>query len=190
MSDEKDSVISDLRRKLTQAVDLLESERAEKRLPKNLDFVQISRKELRAISELGEQNPLGLKVLMMLAQVMNKQNAVVMSFDTMIKITGKSRSALSKAVSELKRERWLQVVKVGTANAYVLNSAVFWTDRGDKRYTASFSAQVVTTLDEQDKDLRECPDVQLKRIPFIEQKEQAVLGNDEIEPPDQQDLDI
>ncbi|MFX3943901.1 hypothetical protein ACJBXQ_11380, partial [Streptococcus suis] len=79
-----------------------------------------------------------LDLLMVLAQSMDKQNAVMISFKAMQQILGKSRPTLDRAVRLLREDNWIQVVKVGTANAYVLNSAVFWTDRGDKRHMASF----------------------------------------------------
>lgn len=177
------------RAKLNQAVDLLEAAKAEKRLPKNMDFVQVSRSEMRAIAELGAKSSLSLEILMMLAQVMNKENAVMMSYETMESLTNKSKRQLSRAISLLKAEHWIQVVKVGTANAYVLNNAVFWTDRGDKKY-ATFSAKVVTTLDEQDKDLRRSPAVKLQRVPSLQASERLALGDEELPPPDQIDLNL
>ncbi|MFM9587306.1 hypothetical protein, partial [Streptomyces caniscabiei] len=92
-----------------------------------------SRAELRAIADLGAKSALALDLLMVLAQSMDKQNAVMISFKAMQQILGKSRPTLDRAVRLLREDNWIQVVKVGTANAYVLNSAVFWTDRGDKR---------------------------------------------------------
>jgi CTP:phosphocholine cytidylyltransferase-like protein len=158
---------------------------------KNLDFVQVSRADLRAIADLGAKSSLALDVLMVFAQSMDKQNAVMMSFKAMEQILGKSRPTLDRAIRVLKKDNWIQVVKVGTANAYVLNSSVFWTDRGDKKSLANFSARVVTTLGEQDKDLRECSDVKLKRVPIISSKNERVsVGVDQLTPPDQQDLNL
>lgn len=171
--------------------DLLDAEKAAQRLPKNMDFVQVSRAELRAIADLGAKSSLALDLLMVLAQSMDKQNAVMISFKAMEQILGKSRPTLDRAVRLLREDKWIQVVKVGTANAYILNSAVFWTDRGDKRHMASFGAQIVTTLDEQDKDLRANPNVKLKRVPtLVSKEERIVIGTDKLPPPDQQDLDL
>lgn len=191
MTSHKDEEISSLRRQLTQMSDLLEAERAAARLPKNMDFVQVTRSELRAISDLGEKNPIALSILMMLAQTMNKQNAVMMSYETMQSITGKPRRSLSRAVTVLKNDNWIQIIKVGTANAYLVNQGVFWTDKGDKKEQfANFTAQVITTLGEQEKDLRQCPEVKLKRVPMVEPSERMILGNDQLPPPDQQDLEL
>ncbi|WP_187153325.1 hypothetical protein [Candidatus Arsenophonus triatominarum] len=49
----------------------------------------------------------------------------------------------------------------------MLNKEVFWTSSGNSKILASFSAQVVTTLDEQDKDLRKSKSVKLKKIPIL-----------------------
>ena len=189
---DSDDEVTRLRQQLSQMSDLLDAEKAKNRLPKNLDFVQISRSEMRAIADLGTKNPLALDLLMIFAQSMNKQNAVMISFRAMKQLTGKSRATLDRAIRVLKQNNWIQVVKVGQANAYVLNSAVFWSDRGDKRSMASFSAQVVTTFEEQEKDIRQCPDVSLKRVPSLEPKaqERVLLNDEELPPPDQGDLDL
>lgn len=183
--------VSLLRQQVSKMSDLLDAERAVKRLPKNMDFVQVSRSEMRSIAELGSKSPLALDLLMIFTQAMDKQNAVMMSYETMECISNKSRRQLSRAVSILKKDNWIQVIKVGTANAYVLNTAVFWTDKGDKRHLGSFTAKVITTLEEQEKDLRKSPSVKLKRIPLLETKdERLIVGNDELPPPDQKDIDL
>lgn len=191
MTDTEQEEISRLRKQLAQMSDLLDAEKAAHRLPKNMDFVQVSRAELRAIADLGAKSSLALDLLMVLAQSMDKQNAVMISFKAMQQILGRSRPTLDRAVRLLREDNWIQVVKVGTANAYVLNKSVFWSDRGDKKHLASFSAQIVTTLAEQDKDLRANPHVKLKRVPTLVGKdERVVVGSDNLPPPDQQDLEL
>lgn len=188
---DKDQEISDLRAKLSRMSDLLDEERALAKLPKNMDFVQLSRAEMRALSELGAQNPVALQVLMLFGQAMNKQNAVMISFKAMMDITGKSRSTLDRAIKCLASQKWIQIVKVGQSNVYVLNSSVFWTDRGDRKYRATFTATIETTLEEQEKDLRKSPMVDLRRIPLLSGKDERVsVTSEELPPPDQKDLDL
>ncbi|HDT6013296.1 TPA: plasmid replication initiation protein [Raoultella ornithinolytica] len=183
--------VTRLRQQLSQMADLLDAEKAARRLPKNMDFVQVSRADLRAIAELGAKSSLALDLLMILAQTMDKQNAVMISFKAMQDILGKSRPTLDRAVRLLKEDNWIQVIKVGTANAYILNNAVFWTDRGDKRPLTQFNARVVTTLAEQEMDLRNNPNVKLRRTPTLVGKdERVVVGTDQLPPPDQQDLEL
>ena len=55
----------------------------------------------------------------------------------------------------------------------------------------SFNARVVTTLEEQEIDLRNNPDVKLRRTPALVGKDDRVIvGTDRLPPPDQQDLDL
>ena len=183
--------ITRLRQQLSQMPDLLDAEKAAKRLPKNMDFVQVSRADMRAIAELGAKNSIALKLLMTFAQTMDRQNAVMISFKAMEEIMGKSRPTLDRAIRLLKEDNWLQVVKVGTANAYVLNSAVFWTDSNDKRSMTNFTARIVTTLNEQDMDLRKNRNVRHKRTPtIVPNGERVILDTEPLPPPDQQDLDL
>jgi len=187
---ESEEEIRNLKRQVAEMSDVIETQKAAQRLPKNMDFVQISRSEMREIAALGEKNKLALSILMILTQAMNKQNAVMMSYDAMATLTGRAGRSLRRAVKLLKDDRWVQIVKVGSTNVYVINSSVFWTDRGDKKYLSNFSAQVVTTLDEQDKDIRESPKIELKRISSLLAPERVILNDEELPPPDQQDLKL
>jgi hypothetical protein len=156
-----------LRRELNFANDALAEEKSAKRVTKNMDFVQVQRSEVLAISELAEKSKIALKILMLFVQVMDKGNAVMMSSSVIQELTGRSRSAISAAISILKKEKWVQVLKVGTANIYVLNSSVFWTAGANQKLYANFNAKIITSLSEQEKDLRLNQKVKLKRTPMI-----------------------
>lgn len=191
MDTEESKKVAELREQLSKALDLLEEEKKANKRLKNNDFVQVQRREMRALAALGAKSPLALDLLMVMAQSMNRQNAVMLSFKAMQHIMGKSRPTIDRAIRLLRDDRWLQVVKVGTANAYVLNECVFWTDTKDKRPMATFSAQVITTLEEQDKDLRQNREVKLNRVPQLTTAGERVVLNDEVlPPPDQQDLEL
>lgn len=161
-------------------LDLKELER------KNHDFVQVKRSELLALNELAAKSGTAHRLLMMLVQTMNKENAVIFSQKAMQQEMDVSRPTIDRAIKLLKDDLWLQVVKIGTANAYAMNSNVFWTGRRDKKLGV-FSAQVITTLAEQDKDLREKPSMKLKKVPYAIPPEQPVILDDT---ENQRELDI
>lgn len=180
MSDNDKQTISELRAKLAQMSDLLEEQKAEKRLAKNYDFIQIARPEIRAIAELGVKSKVALELLMLLAQNINKHNAVVISIEALIELLGRSRAAIFRSITLLKEDNWIQVVKSGSSNVYILNSAVFWSDKGTKRKHASFTAKVVSILKEQEKDIRKNPHqkIKLRRVPVITKEEKQMLLDD------------
>jgi hypothetical protein len=158
--------ITKLRNDLSKVHDILEEERNQKKLPKNFDFIQVQRSEIRNISDLAKRSTHALDMLMLFAQTMDTANAVMISYKAMQDLLSISRSTATRAINVLVDDKWIQVVKVGASNAYILNSSVFWTDRGDKKY-GTFQAKIVTTFDEQDKDLRANSKVKLKRTPQI-----------------------
>jgi DNA-binding transcriptional MocR family regulator len=97
---------------------------------------------------------------------MNRQNALVCSYETLSKITGFSRATLSRAIKLLETEHWLQIIKLGTANAYVINSKVFWQSYGDKKMTV-FHATIVASEDEQQISPEKWAGITLKNYPLL-----------------------
>jgi hypothetical protein len=155
---------------------------------KNFNFVQIEKRALRQVRELYDDNAPAGKLLFVLAEKMNRQNALVCSYDTMSKITGLSRQTLYKAVKYLKEHNWIQIIKIGTANAYIVNSRVFWQSYGDKKMTV-FNAAIIASSDEQDEPIENWDKVQLKQFPFLYHNEEVIITKEELPPPDQCEID-
>lgn len=151
------------------------------------DFLQVTRGYLKDMRELAKRSPAAHQVLWLLAERMNKTNAVVMSQKTMGQILGYSRSTLNRAIALLREERWVQVIATGGSNAYVVNSKVLWRDHGGKRY-AAFFAEVVVSADEQAHPIEDWDNIELRNMPILRGKEMPIVGDEALEPPDQQDL--
>ena len=186
--------ISDETKARVNKQNLLEKEEADKRAKKNYNFVQIEKRALKLVRELYDKNPSAGKILFILAEKMNRQNALVCSYDTMTKITGLGRTTIYKAVKYLKEHNWIEVIKVGTANAYRINSRVFWQSHGDKKLTV-FHATIIASSDEQDTPVEEWDSVELNHFPFLSHTEidgntEVIVKNDELLPPDQNELDF
>lgn len=81
---------------------------------------------------------------------------------------------------DLREAKFINIIKVGTANAYVVNSNVFWsTDNAIKDKFALFTATVVACGEEQDDDFEDWKDVKLKKIPIFHPGEQLLLIEDD-----------
>lgn len=168
--------IEELRNANARLLSLLEEKDKELSQKKNLDFVQLYKKELKQLRGLVKLNPTAAQILLMFVEKMNKQNAVIMSFKTLEQITKKTRQTCSKAVKDLRDANFISVVKVGSANAYIVNSNVFWsTDNTSKEKFAIFTATVVACGSEQDKDFEDWSNVKLKKIPIFHPGEQLNL---------------
>lgn len=131
-----------------------------------------------------------------LVKVMNKQNAVMISQESLAKLTKLSKPTIKRAVALLREQQWIDVLKVGTANVYRVNSGVFWTARADGRW-ASFSAEVILNFDEQDERTKAAPvnppKPILRHTPFLHADEEVVVANTAlgaIEPSEQAQIDF
>jgi hypothetical protein len=188
------SVVSDPNRdQIAQENERLRTELAKlKRGAVNQGFVQVSRKYLDELDELAFRSPAARKLLTSLVKAMNKQNAVMVSQESLVKLTALSKPTVKRAVALLREQNWIEVVKVGTANVYRVNSGVFWTARADGRWT-SFSAEVIANFDEQDEVTKATPTPKLRHIPYVQADEDVIVSGTELgsdDPPEQSQLDF
>ena len=64
---------------------------------------------------------------------MDNRNALACSYAVFEDYFGKSRSTVYRAVKLLEENGFLNVLKMGTSNVYVVNEDLAWTDGNDKR---------------------------------------------------------
>ncbi|WP_312938417.1 replication/maintenance protein RepL [Stutzerimonas nitrititolerans] len=162
----------------------------------NQGFVQVSRKYLDDLDDLGFRSKAARKLLTNLVKAMNRQNAVMVSQGSLAKLTGLSTPTVKRAIALLREEQWIEVLKVGTSNVYRVNSSVFWTARADGRW-ASFSAEILVNYDEQDEFTKEQatnpPKTSLRHIPVLSAQEDVVVTGTELgseDPPEQAQIDF
>ena len=157
----------------------------------NYNFVQVSRGYLAQVRKLARKSPIANDILFYLVEHMGRTtNAVVCSYKTLQEATGVSRTSVANAVKLLKNENWIDAVKIGNATAYCVNERVFWQAGRNQRQYAIFSATVIASASEQDSDYHLRAKTKLTHVPFLESTDVVTLGHDQLEPPDQQDLDL
>ena len=133
----------------------------------NAGFIQVSKMYIAETIGLANQSPSAHSVLWTLVQQMDKQNSVMISQESLCKLTKLSSATIKRAVALLREQQWIDVLKMGTANVYRVNSTVFWQDRADGRW-ASFSANIILNFDEQDEQTKRMPTVRTRHIPVVE----------------------
>lgn len=151
------------------------------------DFTMVTRGYWSDLRALSKRIPAAFQVLILITERMNKSNALVISQATLGQMLGYGRTTIHKATKLLEDEKWLQVVKVGTANAYIVNSKVVWRDHSGKRY-GSFYAEVLVSEEEQHKTAEQLESVELRNIPVLLQGEKPILSGLPPPPPDQGEL--
>lgn len=157
----------------------------------NYNFVQVSRGYIAQMRKLARKSPIANDILFYLVEHMGRTtNAVVCSYRTLQEATGVSRTSVANAVKLLKNENWIDAVKIGNATAYCVNERVFWQAGRNHRQYAIFSATVIASASEQDSDYHEKAKTKLTHVPFLKTTDLITLDAEQLEPPDQQDLDL
>jgi len=169
----------------------LEEERRLNLLTKNRvtgGYYMMSRAAEKNLRALQKENPTAALVFSVIRENMQMgTNAVTISNPVLAKILGQSARTVARATKQLAEHAYVQSVKVGNTNTYVVNEQVaFAGSKGQRK--AVFSATVVAHECEQDEGWDQVK--RLKAIPIIYDDERPVLGEEVLPPPDQTDLDL
>jgi DNA-binding transcriptional regulator GbsR (MarR family) len=174
---------------------LAAQDRAKADEDKNYHFLQLDKRSMKAFRSLMSEHTKAAQLLIIFSERMNKENALVMSQTAMIELTGWSRPTISAAVKTLREGNWVQVLKIGTANAYIVNNNVFWQAERSKKHL-HFRAAIIISESEQEKTFEQMSAVKMRNLPFAEIKEAqqkgaaVLLSNEKLDPPDQAEMDM
>jgi hypothetical protein len=171
-----DSEIKELKKALANSrqqnqnlQDLMDKKDEKSKHDKNQNFIQLYKNQAKELRRLGNKNALSLNLFLLFGEKMNKQNAIMVSSTALEQITGYSKRSISSALKVLKEQLFIKVVKVGSANAYLINSDIFWSTSAKLKDKISiFSATVIATGTEQDPEyLENWKKIKLKQMPMI-----------------------
>ncbi|ECI2830453.1 hypothetical protein AHV84_24390, partial [Salmonella enterica subsp. enterica serovar Senftenberg] len=183
--------LSQTRALLSHTVDTLQEERRLAAATKNRvtgGYYMMSRAAEKNLRALQAANPTAALVFSVIRENMQiGTNAVAISNTAFCKIIGKSRATVTRAIKHLAEHNYVQIVKVGTTNTYVVNEQVAFAGSAGQR-KAVFSATVVAHEVEQDEGWDQVK--KLKAVPVIYEDERAIMNDEELPPPDQTDLDL
>lgn len=197
MADNK-NMIQTLEQQLTQArallshtVDTLQEERRLAAATKNRvtgGYYMMSRSAEKNLRALQKANPAAALVFSVIRENMQiGTNAVTISNPALATILGKSTRTIARATKHLADHAYVQVIKTGNTNTYVVNEQVAFAGSAGQR-KAVFSTTLVAHEVEQDEGWDQVK--KLKAVPVIYEDERAIMGNEELPPPDQVDLDL
>jgi len=176
---------------LSNTVDTLQEERRMAAATKNRvtgGYYMMSRAAEKNLRDLQRENSTASLVFSVIRENMQiGTNAVTISNEALAKIIGVSTRTVARATKHLRDKHYVQVIKIGTSNTYVVNEQVAFAGTAGQR-KAVFSATVVAHECEQDEGWDKVK--KLKAIPVIYEDERPIVGADELPPPDQQDLDL
>lgn len=178
---------------LSKAMDTLDAERKAVISAKNRvagGYYMMTRSAEKNLRALQIANPAASLVFSIIREHMQiGSNAVTVSNSALCKMIGRSRATVTRAIKHLSEHNYVQIIKTGNVNTYVVNEQIAFSGTVGQR-KAVFSATVIAHECEQEKGFNDIK--KLKAVPMIYDtlEERVILGTDEVPPPDQQDLDL
>ena len=158
-----------------QAFDYLKTSKAlneemAKRRSKGDRFVQVNTKIL-AKQSVDFTNVKEYQLMNFFYDRMGRSNALMVSNKKMASLLNCSTRTVITITKMLEAKQYIRIVKVGTANAYVVNADVAWKTGRDGKNGAVFNATVVADWDEQLKEHVDRWTGRLQPVPkeFLEQ---------------------
>jgi DNA-binding transcriptional MocR family regulator len=155
--------------------------------PATYGWLQLEKKAAHELQKLIQASPTAASTLMYMVNNMSRSNALVVSQQAIANDIGAKRESVNRAVRYLTEHNLIQVIKAAGASVYVVNSRVMWQGNRGARY-AAFGADVIAIESEQTIDLDDI--TPLKSVPKLHEGERLLVGNEAIEPPDQQELEL
>jgi hypothetical protein len=155
-------------------------------------WLQVDKRAHQKMWQFGLKNPTALAVLHFLTSRLHRgTNGVVISYAAMAQAMGIADRTAKTAIAALADAKFIQILKSGKSNVYIINSQVAWQGKRGARF-AVFNAEIVLAEAEQatsvDTLIEESKD--LATVPQLIEGERMLVGNDEIDPPDQQELHL
>ncbi|MNZ78991.1 hypothetical protein D3C78_975840 [compost metagenome] len=156
-------------------------------------WVQTERAAHQKWADLINRNAPAAAMLHLLVSLMDKTGVIIVSQAVLANLSGKSVSSVKRAVEALKKENWIDVVRVGSerggVNAYCVNRRVAWADKRKNDRFAAFNARIIVAESEQPNGSISDDRPPLSQMPSLTPGEQQMPHGDGAEPPAQELLD-
>lgn len=114
------------------------------------NFLQVNKDSYKAEDWLMKESPVAYRLLRFLAQNMDNYNALICSYVVLQETLGYSRATLSRAVKLLKEKKFIQILKSGITNIYIINKELYWQSYGSNFSRCEFNAKIIISSEEQD----------------------------------------
>lgn len=153
---------------------------------KNGNFVQFNRdymKNIGQISKYGGQT--ALELFMFICEHMDGYNSLMASYQVFMDYTGKSRVTCSKAINWLLEQGFLDVLKSGTSNVYIINQNVAWTSYANQKKYCKFAGNILVSAAENKDWFYRTHGSRVKKLePRLESSDGQIKGQLEIKDTD------
>lgn len=127
--------------------ELKENEEYEKS-KKNRNFVQLYRDNMPELRWLMAKSGIASSILFFILEHMDNKNALACSYSVFEDYFEVSRTTIYRAIKLLQENGFIDVLKMGTSNVYVINTDVAWSSWENQKQFAQFEGKILVSRKE------------------------------------------
>ena len=146
-----------------QIAEMLEQERKKKSPFTRWVQMNIDEDARNADDWLISKSPAAYRIFKFLIENMDKYNAVICSYLVMQEKFGYSQATVKRAIKLLKEHKYIETVRTGGSNIYMVNKQLYWNSWGTNYAYAEFGARIIVSASEQDEGTQHEIQLQLER---------------------------
>lgn len=115
---------------------------------KNVNFIQLYRDHMPEVRWLMTNHSFASSLLFFILEHMDNRNALACSYSVFEDYFGKSRMTIYRAVKILEENGFIDVLKMGTSNVYIVNADLAWTDKNNNKKFAKYDGKILVSKKE------------------------------------------
>lgn len=115
---------------------------------KNVNFVMMYRDHMPELRWLMKKSGIAASILNFLMEHMDYQNALCCSYNVFIDYFDVSKDTIRRAIKLLKDNGFIDVLKSGTSNVYIVNQTVVWTSWDSQKEYCKFKGNILVSRTE------------------------------------------
>jgi len=157
-----------VRKLLELAEDEEAAQKEKEEQEKNQNFIQLYREHMTELRWLMTKHAFASNLLFFIIEHMDNRNALACSYNLLCEYFEVSRMTIYRAIKILKDNGFIDVLKMGNSNVYVINQQLAWTDKHtSKKYSKYDGKILVSHAENKDYDFKS----QFDRLKALKERE-------------------
>ena len=115
---------------------------------KNVNFIQIYRDNMPELRWLMTKQPFASSLLFFILEHMDTKNALACSYSVFCDYFEKGRTTVYRAIKILEENGFIDVLKMGTSNVYIVNQDLAWTSYHTSKKYAKYDGNILVSKKE------------------------------------------
>ena len=140
-------------------------------LGENQNFVMLFRNEISSIVNLQKEDAKAGVLFMFLLEHMDRENALIVSIETISELLEWSRPTVCRKIKFLKEKNFITTARTGNSSIYFVNANIAWSTYGNKKEYSKFNANVLISKSEQEYRIKANKFKQIDLLDVLEDEE-------------------